>query len=51
MKDAPNAEDDTLPAEEARGPAKPVGLKFVLAATILLVYVGYLVYVGFSDPR
>ncbi|NKB55780.1 MAG: hypothetical protein GKS00_05535 [Alphaproteobacteria bacterium] len=43
--------DDTPPEEEPRVPAKPVGIKFVLACIILVVYVGYLVYVGFSDPR
>ncbi|MDP6184704.1 MAG: hypothetical protein QF609_12900 [Gammaproteobacteria bacterium] len=51
MNDLPNPDDDTTPTEKMRGPAKPVGLKLVLASILLLAYLGYLVYVGFSDPR
>lgn len=46
MKDAGIPDD-----EEPRRVVKPVGIKLVLASAILLIYVGYLFYVGFSDPR
>jgi hypothetical protein len=51
MKDAPIPNDDKPFVDEPRRSDKPVGVKLVLASIFLLAYVGYLIYVGFSDPR
>jgi len=51
MNNTPTPDDDKPLAEEPRRADKPVGVKLVLASIFLLAYVGYLVYVGFSDPR
>ena len=51
MNDTRIPDDDKPLADEPRRSDKPVGVKLVLASFILLAYVGYLVYVGFSDPR
>ncbi len=47
----PDTNDDFRPRDEAGGPVKPVGIKFILASILLLAFVGYLVYVAVSDPR
>lgn len=49
----PDTDDEFRPADMAEGATKPkpVGVKFVLASILLLAFVGYLVYVGFTDPR
>lgn len=53
MTGPPDTDDDFQPADMAEGAAKPkpVGIKLVLGSLLLLVFVGYLVYVGFTDPR
>ena len=49
----PDTDDDFRPVGMTEGPSKPkpVDVKIVLASILLLAFVGYLVYVGFTDPR
>lgn len=51
--DSSFTDNNSRPPGELNGPTKPkpVGIKFVLAGILLLIVIGCLIYVGFSDPR
>ena len=53
INDPPDTGGDSSFADNVGGPVKPepVGIKLILSSILLLIFVGYLVYVSLSDPR